>query len=175
MLSCACLPCLSGVGECLKLDVVGQWTTKTLKPANGRIINQQAPDDTDEPHPAHPDEPHPDEPHPDEPHPDEPHPDEPHPDEPHPAHIDEPHTKAPPSVGDFCLVAVGGRNRTVRFYAKVTEVDGEELKVTYLDKEKGNEKNYTWADSAWITANDIVKTVPAPTLLPGRGISFRFD
>ena len=55
----------------------------------------------------------------------------------------------------------------------MTEVDGEEMKVTYLDK--GNQKAYTWADSAWIAANDIVKLVPAQTLLPGRGISFRFD
>ena len=62
----------------------------------------------------------------------------------------------------------------MHFYAKVTEVDEEELKVTYLDKVKGKDV-YTWADSAWVTTSDIVKKVAAPSLVPGRGIAFSFD
>ena len=171
-LSCACPPCQSGIGDCKKFNIAGPWTKNTLKSA-GPIRAQQpranGPVHADQPPangPVHADQPPADGPvHADQPSADG------------PVHADAPvraEQATAATVGDFCVVAVGGRHRTVHFYAKVTEVDEEELKVTYLDKVKGKDV-YTWADSAWVTTSDIVKKVAAPSLVPGRGIAFSFD
>ena len=79
-----------------------------------------------------------------------------------------------PSVHDFVIVSVEGKQRSVQFYAKVLEIDEDELKVHYLVKKPASDI-FVWSDTAWVSTKDVVRTVPAPSLVPGRGIGFMFQ
>ena len=79
------------------------------------------------------------------------------------------------SVDDFIIVTVKGKQRSINFYAKVLKIDGVELKVHYLVSKPGKDAVHTWAETAWILLEDLVKKVPAPALVPGHGIAFSFN
>jgi hypothetical protein len=173
-LSCACQPCRAGQEHCEHMQIAGPWTRKVLKSA--QVALPPAPDQPlaapaalDQPLAAPPalDQPLAANPTPDQPLAATPTPDQPLAATPTPDQL---------VVGDFCVVAVRGRHRTVHFYAKVVEIIDDELKVHYLDKAKGNEKDvYIWSDSAWVPFTDVLYKVPTPSLVPGRGIAFSFN
>eukprot|EP00745_Piridium_sociabile_P004177 TRINITY_DN124728_c0_g2_i3.p1 TRINITY_DN124728_c0_g2~~TRINITY_DN124728_c0_g2_i3.p1 ORF type:complete len:261 (+),score=48.78 TRINITY_DN124728_c0_g2_i3:813-1595(+) len=192
-LSCFCEACRSGVGDCTNTHIAGAWCQQTLTPA---VANQrcqqpgpQAPPPAVDPlappvqHPAvDPLAPPVQHPAVDPLAPPVQHPsvDPLAPLVQHPA-VDLPlavqSTHRKPVVGDFVEVRIEGRQRMIKYFGKVLDLDetSGDVHVHFLAQKAGRETSlYVWSDDSWVTREQIVNIVNPPKLAPSRGIAFVF-